>query len=71
VSEKLCVYCVHMFIEDSRGCGGTYTGPWGEKGPSCKKGHFDEYTSDVDDMNEYRTLILKAQTCPDYEQVKP
>ena len=68
--EKLCVFCTHMFIEDSRGCGGTLTGPWGDKGPSCAKGHFSEYHSaSVDDMDEYRALITKAMTCPDYNQV--
>ncbi len=66
--EKLCVFCKNMVIADSRGPYSTWTGPYGEKGPACSKGHFSEYeTHSIDDMDEYRALILKATNCPDYD----
>jgi len=72
MSEKLCVFCTNMEICDDRGFGSTETGPYGSKGPSCKKGHFNHYSTEcIDDMDEYRELIIKAETCSDYDQVKP
>lgn len=69
MAEKLYMFCKNMEIVDDRGCGGTMTGPWGDKGPSCSKGHFNHYqTSMIDDMDDFRKLILQAETCLDYEQ---
>ena len=69
--EKLCVFCTNMHIEDTRGPYSTWTGPYGEVGPACKRGHFNSYdTERIKEMDEYRALILKAETCPDYEQVE-
>ena len=68
MTERLCIFCEHIFIRDGRGWGSIETGPSGTKGFCCAKLHFDEY-SEQDSMEAYRNLIRKAETCEDYEQV--
>lgn len=66
VNEKLCVFCEHFDFE-AIGVGPDYseaTGgdPYG--GMTCKKRHYvDERPDDLDD---FRAILLKAETCPDY-----
>jgi hypothetical protein len=71
IPPKLCLYCVNFDIEDSRGMGSTWTGPYGVKGPLCKAKHFDAYdTEDIDQPGEWRELISKAMTCADYQEIE-
>lgn len=60
--EKLCVFCVNMDEES-----------WGSESMGdnesfvCRKHHFNGPAT----VYFTREIILKAETCPDYEQVKP
>jgi len=68
VSEKLCVFCKHF---DWEAIGYTYystlTGGDTHGGMSCRKGHFSQYDAGrPDDVDDFRTTILRAGTCPDY-----
>jgi hypothetical protein len=68
--ERICIFCKHCSIEDSRGYS-EMTGPWGNQGLSCAKGNFSEYDSaQADTIETYRTFILRAVTCKDYEALK-
>ncbi len=69
--EKLCIFCTNCSIRDSRGYGSTLTGAWGAKGLACDKYHFSEDdTESPDSVEDIRVILLKAETCPDYEQVE-
>lgn len=73
VPEKLCIFCEHFRWrkEEQWGMGSTMTGPMMKGGSaSCAKGHDDPSWLYPSDENEYRTIILQAAKCPDYEQVK-
>lgn len=67
---KLCVFCPHF---DWEAIGYTYhstrTGGELSGGASCTKGHFTEYSAqDAKDADAFRTLIQRAETCPDYQE---
>jgi len=72
--EKLCMFCVHFRWqkEEMWGMGSTLTGPMMEGGDAlCDEGHFKgkdipHYPRDEED---FRKIIVVAQTCPDYQQV--
>jgi hypothetical protein len=62
--EKICMFCPHFdwndisYYEYSEYTVGV------DGGATCKKGHFrEENPSDLDD---FRELILRAETCKDY-----
>lgn len=54
------------------GMGSTMTGPMFDGGDAtCSKGHYkDRHPIYPEDESEYREIVLRAQTCPDYDQVK-
>lgn len=71
IPPKLCIYCQHFDIEDSRGHGSSWTGPYGAKGATCRESHFDEYdTESMDEPGEWRKLISQAMTCGDYVEIE-
>ena len=73
VPEKLCIFCQHFSWskESMWGMGSTQTGPMFEGGSAaCGKGHSDNSWLYPEDEKEYRTIILHAEKCKDYEQVK-
>lgn len=69
MSEKLCLFCAHV----------DYERPWNHDSDSgtsfsgggfdCGKGHFQEASGYS--LKDFRGLMLTAEKCPDYEQVKP
>lgn len=63
--EKNCMFCNHLEFDD--GGYGEYADP---AGLSCAKGHFQSYSTFVHDAGDFRRIIIKAQTCPDYDQAK-
>lgn len=65
MSEKNCMFCTHLSYEAAGH--GEYADP---AGLECKKGHFKAYHTFVYDEDDFRRIIVKAQTCPDYNQVK-
>ena len=70
--EKLCLFCIHFrwMKEEMWGMGSTLTGPMFHRGETiCKKGHGKEW-DEPENEKEYRQIILTAETCNDYEQVK-
>ena len=70
IPKKLCIFCVNFEIVDSRGMGSTWTGPYGVKGMTCNKQHFDAYdTNKMDSPGEWRKLIVQAMTCADYVEI--
>jgi hypothetical protein len=74
MSEKLCIFCIHFVWEKESmwGMGGTMTGPMMEGGSAtCAKKHQWECGGFPEDEKDFRRIILKAKTCPDYEQVQP
>lgn len=71
IPEKLCIFCKHCQIADSRGWSEA-TGAWGAKGLACDAGKFDEYDSESADgeMDSYREFIMQAETCPEYKVIE-
>ena len=68
MNEKLCAFCANVKWEDSRGYGSTATGPYGAAGLTCSKGHFNQYEFEhISSAEEYRSKILRAESCPDYK----
>lgn len=70
--EKLCIFCVHFrwSKEEMWGMGSTLTGPMFTGGyAECMKGHFENVYPPKDE-DDYRKIILRGQSCKDYEQVK-
>lgn len=74
MSEKLCIFCEHFRWrkEEQLGMGSTMTGPMMTGGSAmCDKGHADASWLYLADETEWRTIIIQAAKCPDYEQVEP
>ena len=72
--EQLCIFCEHIeWNEKVIGPHTTWTGPWtmSEHCFTCEMGQFDQSGVSPSDMDEYREVILKAQTCRHYKQVQP
>lgn len=70
---KLCLFCNHFnwSAREMWGMGSTATGPMFDGGSAnCGKGHSDETWLYPDDEVEYRKIVIHAETCPDYDQVK-
>ena len=71
MNEKLCIFCRHFCFDDI----GTepdyseYTGGSGYGGMSCAQKHYsEERPYDTDD---FRNILLTADKCKDYDEVKP
>ena len=78
MSEKLCVFCKHLDW-DNGGGNEDYPDP---ASLTCNKGHKftepdafmtinDGSTTYMFDLDDFRRVIVLAQSCPDYDQVKP
>lgn len=66
MSEKLCVFCRHLNFEADQ-YGGDYPDPVNFH---CEKKHWQmDLYCDLNESN-FRTLILIAETCPDYKVAK-
>jgi len=68
VTEKLCVFCVHLSYNDDGY--GEYAEP---ASLSCGKGRTlngKNLWQSVYDIEDFRRMILTAKDCPDYEQAK-
>ena len=65
MSEKLCVFCNHINFGQTQ----MYESGGGDSTVECERGYFGY--SRILSIDDFRTLILQAQTCPDYDQVKP
>lgn len=66
MAEKLCVFCKHINM-DTMGCHGDYPDPATFE---CTKRHFQNVDKGSwgDGLGEeFRQVILMAETCPDYE----
>lgn len=61
MNEKLCVFCKHFGWSDDYGYYGDYEG-----GPFCQQRHYQ--VTRIMDEDDLRSLILKAETCADYER---
>lgn len=81
MSEKLCIFCTkfHWAKESMWGMGSTMTGPMMEGGDiTCDDGHLKapsgipgwNYDPVPQDEDDWRRIIVQAQNCPDYDQVK-
>jgi len=75
MSEKLCLFCVHMSI-DTSGMYGDYPDP---ASIGCAKGRLskrdDWFRSNGNsqawfDEDDFRFIIRSAETCDQYKQVK-
>lgn len=73
MSEKLCIFCKHFnwTKESCWGMGSTMTGPMMEGGDAtCSMGHYrnhpDGGSSFPDDDADFRRIILRGESCPDY-----
>lgn len=67
--EKLCIFCKHCEMEHSA-MGSTWTGAYGADGLTCHKGHYSEYDEQPRTIRDFRTFVLRAEECPDYEADK-
>jgi hypothetical protein len=68
--EKLCVFCKHWdFYGGSQGY--SEMTPGSDASMSCSKGHWERWCLHDTGESDFRRIILTAQTCPDYTQVKP
>lgn len=70
--EKLCAFCEHFVIEG--GYADTY-GYGGEDYPECRKNMWDKlgtsfFTFRHGREDDFREMLLTAQKCPKYKQVK-
>ena len=65
MSEKLCVFCVHMDTDEEKD-GSESMGEWTNHFIGCGKGHW-RVEVDYSFPRNYRETILKAQGCPDYK----
>jgi hypothetical protein len=72
MSERICMFCKHLEYED--GGYGEYADP---ASLSCAKGHFASRKGDhfgnqrfVHDVADFRSIIIKAQDCKDYTEVR-
>ena len=65
MSEKLCVFCEHFVFENDI-CGEYAEGA----SAHCSKQHFLSYSSIVFDEGDLRKIIIRAEKCNDYSQVK-
>lgn len=71
-AEKLCVFCVHLDFHC--GTGGDYPDP---AELECRKGHQLREAENgfprqgIYDIEDFRAMIVKPATCPDYKQVSP
>ena len=63
--EKLCIFC--NYFGWASVSGHEYWGIAG--GALCGKRHFEEYVPYNEE--DLRELLLRAQTCTDYDQAKP
>ena len=71
--EKLCMFCNHFSWskEEMWGMGSTMTGPMFEGGDAaCAKGHGSDWDM-PNSENDFRKIILTAETCPDYDEARP
>ena len=68
MSEKLCVFCEHLIYHSDTG--GDYAEP---AQLECCKGHQlrDGGWQPIYGVEDFRKMILRAETCPDYKQVNP
>lgn len=66
--DKLCVFCKNFDIYT--GCASTFDESDG--GMECRKDHFENKQSVFPsyDESDLRSIIFKAEKCPDYDQVK-
>lgn len=64
VAEKLCVFCKNLDFDANQG--GAYPDP---PNFSCRKRvwNLDFYGN----LNDFRAMILTAETCPEYDEAKP
>ncbi len=69
IPVKLCVFCTHFRLEPEGAAYSTMSG--GDPAQmKCRKGHWNTcFGYDCED--DFRAHILRAATCPDYDQVKP
>jgi hypothetical protein len=73
MSEKLCVFCKDWYFDGGDTGYSEYT-PGYNASMGCYKDRWKKGTKSISIMNiysqeEFRKIILQAQTCPDYEQV--
>ena len=67
------MFCTHLSYEEAGH--GDYADP---ASLECDLGHFPDWRADgkkvqsnfVYDVEDFRRLIIQAETCPDYDQVK-
>lgn len=67
MSEKLCMFCKHLEFDQTD----QYESGGGISCMSCDKGHFYQEVLSGHVDADFRKLILRAETCPDYREVKP
>lgn len=68
--EKLCVFCEHSYFDDS----GSYEDYVDPTTFACRVGHFDKMVGGapaVREIEDFRRVIVRAEDCPDYQQVRP
>lgn len=71
---KYCIGCIHMFYRpaDPGHMGSEQTGRYGESDASllCKQGHWEQDLGGTQDIpvSDIAANMLKANTCPDYEE---
>lgn len=69
MSEKLCIFCNHMRWDAIEYWHiSTITGGMLQGGASCGKGHY--HGMKPEDERILRLMLLRAETCPDYDEAK-
>jgi len=67
VNEKLCVFCKHWQFSGGSEHWSEYT-PAINASMDCAKGHYGaEFELEYITEEGFRNIILKAETCPDYD----
>ena len=67
--EKLCVFCTHFEMEDEGPVYSTISGCDPAR-MNCRKQHWTQCVG-FNSEDDFRANILRAATCPDYDQVRP
>ena len=68
--EKLCLFCKKHKFDYDPGSSCATCGYDAMAAMKCQEGHWNMHIYSYTTTEQYRALLLKAETCPDYEQVE-
>lgn len=67
--HKVCILCKHIYMDFGSPTYSEYT-PGSEWTFTCCKSMWEKMTGSGTSESEYREKLLKADTCPHYEEVE-